>query len=100
MALGALISAYFGYVWASAGTAAAGSSFPGGRFPANRTFNQSNSGFNQSRFNSTRIARSGRLGFARSPISYIEGIVIGVLVLLLGLMSFKYANLKASVGRK
>lgn len=89
--IGIAVSIYFGYSWLTLG-ANARTGLARNGFAFNRTFNQSNPSFNQSRFNSTRTGRF----VAASPLfnSYIEGIVIGILVLLLGAMTFKYANLK------
>lgn len=91
-AIGVLIGVYAGFLWFSSGARAG--TFVHRGLPGNATFNQSR--FNQSSFNSTRTG----VGFAAGALSYLEGIAIGVLMLLLGIVTFKYAVLKAEVGTK
>ncbi len=77
----------FAAVWLPFGSATGMHMRSATGLPNNGTFNQS--GFNQSRFNS---ARGGyRFGLAGT---YIEGVIIGILMLLLGIVTFKYAGLR------
>lgn len=97
MALGIIIGAYFAYGLASFGSRAGRFARGAGTgFPTNHTFNQSNP--NQTYFNSTRIGT--RFAGISQLSTYGEGIVIGLLVLLLGIMAFKYAGLKVSMTSK
>ncbi len=92
--LGVIMVAYSAYVWSSFGSRV-GSAYvrrmPGGYLNA--------SGYNQSGFNQSRLTGSSRLGLFRiSP--YAEGIVIGILMILLGIVTYKYASIKAVVVTK
>lgn len=97
MAAGIIVAAYSGYAWISSGARQANFPSQSGGFAYNRT-NQTGSTFNQTRFGTSRT------GFSRSglPLNLgIGGIIIGALLLMLGVMTFKYANLKmATAPRK
>lgn len=96
--LGVVISAYYVYALSTFGSRTGTFARRGTGFTNNRTFNQS--GFNQSYFNSTRTgARFATTGtFLLNP--YFEGIVMGILMLLLGIVTFKYAGVKSTIGVK
>lgn len=98
--IGIITIVYSIYAWSTIGAVVAGLSGRG----FNRTgFNQSGfnrTAYNGSYFNSTLAA--GRFASRRAfPLnSYLEGIVIGVLMLLLGILTFKYSVLKVGTVAK
>jgi hypothetical protein len=101
--IGIAVGIYFIYLWSTAGARSASFGRGGSGFPTTRGFNATGfnqTGFNQSEFNSTRAERYGAGGvFVLNQ--YLEGIIIGVLAILLGFMTFKYAGLKtATIGKK
>jgi len=88
--LGAIMAIYFAYLQFSA------PQFPGGfthRFNASGAGN-GNYSYNQTRFNSTRL---GGAVFTGQSGQNPYRIVIGILVLLLGIATYKYSELKLTL---
>jgi hypothetical protein len=101
MLFGIVIAIYFAYIWASLGARVGGAFVRSANgIGTGRAFN--GTAFNASRFNSTRALAAGRFaGAGISPLAaYFEGIAIGALMLLLGIMTFKYSDLKSMAPTK
>lgn len=91
--IGIAVSLYSAYAWLSFGSGTLYSTHHGLPFGANYTGGNFIS--NGAGFNSTAT----RGGFAGSnfAFTYIEGIIIGVLLLIIGLVVFQYERLKAAL---
>lgn len=88
--IGIAVGIYFVYLWSTAGSRIG--TFTRRGIGTTGAFNST--GFNQSGFNYTGTSRFR--GGALALNQYVEGIIIGVLAILLGIMTFKYAGLKTA----
>lgn len=93
--IGIIVAALSAYSWLSVGPRSTAFVHVGATFPGEGTYNQS--GFNQSGFNST--SGGARFAMRRTFLAnpFFEGFVIGVLLLLLGVVTYKYSGLKIAL---